>query len=76
MEFTFELENSDLVFEFEPSFFSENFSDRTAVQWKFHNGNHTQLMANVFCSPPASESRPYDLLSTMRLCGGYNEEKL
>ena len=76
MEFILEIENSDFVIEFDASFLCENFSDRTEVQWKLHHGNHTPIMANVFCSPSASEGRPNSLLPPVRLCSGYNEEKL
>lgn len=70
MEFTLELENSDLDIVFESDLLSENFSDRTEVQWKFHYGTHTRVMADVFDSSPASESVSCDLLPTLRLrCG-------
>jgi len=70
MEIRFELEDSDLVIEFDSDFLCENFSDRTEVLWKFQHGTHTPVVANVFNSTSASESRPYDLLPTLRLrCG-------
>ncbi len=76
MEFILEIENSDFVIEFDASFLCENFSDRENLRWNLHHGNHTPIMANVFCSTPASESRSNSLLPPVRLCGGYNEEKL
>jgi len=75
MEIRFELEDSDdIVIEFDSSFLYEYFSDRTEVQWKFHNGTHTRIVANVFDCASTSESRPYDLLPTLRLRCGYNED--
>ena len=70
MEIRFELEDSDdTVIEFDSSFLYEYFSDRTEVQWKFHNGTHTRIVADVFDSSPASESVSHNFLPTLRLCG-------
>ncbi len=69
MEFTLELENSDLDIVFESDLLSENFSDRTEVQWKFQDGNYTRVVADVFDSSPASESVSHNFLPTLRLCG-------
>ena len=68
MEIVFESENSDFDIVFESDLLSENFSDRTEVQWKFQHGTHTPVVANVFNSTSASESVSYDLLPTLRLC--------
>ena len=68
MEIVFESENSDFDIVFESDLLCENFSDRTEVLWKFHNGTHSRIVADVFGGTPASEGRPYDLLPTLRLC--------
>ena len=76
MEIILELENSDLIIEFEPSFFDENFSDREDLRWNLHHGNHSEFMGDVFSSSSASKSICQCLQTELRLCGGYNEEKL
>jgi hypothetical protein len=49
MEITLELEDSDLVIEFEPEFdIAINCVDIARVQWKFQDGNYTGAMADVF----------------------------
>jgi len=55
MEFILELEDSDLIIDFEPDFLCENFSDRTALRWEFRNKNYTGTMANVFNLTPEGE---------------------
>ena len=72
MEIRLELENSDLIVEFDCDFLCENFSDREDLRWNLHNGNYTPIVADVFNSTSASESRPYDLLPTLRLCCGHD----
>jgi len=68
MEIILELENSDLVIEFEPNFVRENFSDRTGVLWKFHNGTHSGVLADMFdCLQEDTDTRT-NLLPTLRLC--------
>ena len=47
MEIEFELENSDLVFTFEP-WNDRNRSRREKVQWKLPNGSYTGALANMF----------------------------
>jgi len=69
MEIIFESENSDLVIEFESDLLSENFSDRTDVQWKFQDGNYTRTMANVLNVSPKREDSSTHLLPFVRLCG-------
>jgi hypothetical protein len=69
MEIIFESENSDLVIEFESDLLSENFSDRTDVQWKFQDGNYTRVVANVLNVPPKREDSSTHLLPFVRLCG-------
>ena len=68
MEIIFESENSDLDIVFESDLLSENFSDRTEVQWKFQDGNYTRVVANVFTDIPESEDSPIDFLPIVRLC--------
>jgi len=46
MEIEFELEDSDLVFTFEP-WSVRNHSSR-AVQWQVPHGPHTRVVANLF----------------------------
>ena len=67
MEIVFESENSDFDIVFESDLLCENFSDRTEVLWKFHDGTHSRIVANVFDCTPASESGSCDLLPTLRL---------
>ena len=64
MEITFELEDSDLVFEFEfeSDFLCENFSDQTQVQWKLQNGTNSYPLADVFKRVTDEEDSTYDLL--------------
>jgi len=76
MEIYLELENSDLIIEFESSFFDQNFSDQTEVCWNLHHGNYTPIMGDVFPSTYASESICQCLQTQLRLCSGYNEAKL
>jgi len=68
MEIVFESENSDLVIEFDSNILYENYSDRTEVQWKFHNGTSSGILADVFkCLQEDTDTRT-DILPTMRLC--------
>tara|TARA_R100001443_G_scaffold115789_1_gene134374 strand:+ start:886 stop:1095 length:210 start_codon:yes stop_codon:yes gene_type:complete len=68
MEFNFELEDTDLDIVFESGFVYENYSDRGDVQWKFHHGTHTRILADVLDSTPKDEGEPGCLLPCMRLC--------
>ena len=76
MEFTFEFENSDFVVEFESSFFNENFSDREDLRWNLHHGNYTPIVGDVFSRTYGSESICQCVPQELRLCSGYNAEKL
>ena len=62
MEITFELENSDLVIDFEPEFLCGNVSDQTQVQWQLHNRGNSHTLANVFNRIRDAEDSSYDLL--------------
>ena len=67
MEIILELENSDLVIEFNSDILYENYSDRTEVQWRFHHGTSSGVLANVFdCVQENSDTRT-DLLPSVRL---------
>ena len=56
MEITFEFEDSDILVEFEPDFDIDiNFCDIEKVQWKFHNGNHQGVVADLLNSTPKYE---------------------
>ena len=69
MEFILELEDSDLVIEFIPDVFEQNFSDRTEVRWNFQYGNHSSIMASLLVElPETRDTSPY-LHTTLRLCG-------
>ena len=61
MEIEFELENSDLVFTFEP-WNDRNRSRREKVQWKLPHGSYTGTLANMFydVSAQTSPTRPDD----------------
>ena len=48
MEIKFELENSDIVADFEPDFLLPNLCDSKKVQWKFPHGKDSHTVANVF----------------------------
>jgi hypothetical protein len=69
MEIILELENSDLVIEFDSNILYENYSDRTEVQWRFHDGTSSGVMADVFdCLQENSDTRT-NLLPAVRLFG-------
>ena len=69
MEFTLELEDSDLVIDFTLDVFEQNFSDRTEVCWDFQYGNHSSIMASLLDElPETRDSSPY-LHTTLRLRG-------
>jgi len=56
MEITFEFEDSDIIVEFEPDFDVDiNFCDIERVQWNFHNGNHSPVVASLFSGSPEYE---------------------
>lgn len=76
MEIRFELEDSDIVVEFDCDFLCENFSDREDLRWNLHNGNYTPIVANVFCGSSTSEGRTNSLLPTVRLRSGYDATEL
>ena len=76
MEIRLELENSDLIVEFDCDFLCENFSDREDLRWNLHHGNHTPVVANVFGSTHGSESAGQCVPQELRLCSGYDEVKL
>tara|TARA_R100000963_G_C4602711_1_gene75838 strand:+ start:131 stop:340 length:210 start_codon:yes stop_codon:yes gene_type:complete len=68
MEIELELDNG-FVCDFEPDFeLTVNSSAIEKVLWKFHNGTHSRIVADVFGGAPASEGEPSSLLPTMRLC--------
>ena len=69
MELILELENSDLVIDFTPDVFEQNFSDRTEVCWNFQHGNYSSIMASLLVElPEIRDTSPY-LHTTLRLCG-------
>ena len=69
MGITFELENSDIVVDFEPDFdLSINCVDIEKVRWKFQDGTHTRVVADVFSNPQTSRSSRTYLLPDLRLC--------
>ena len=56
MEITFELEDSDIIIDFDPDFdVSINFCDIERVSWEFHNGSHTGIVASLLRSTPEHE---------------------
>tara|TARA_Y100001951_G_C11148699_1_gene187903 strand:+ start:97 stop:297 length:201 start_codon:yes stop_codon:yes gene_type:complete len=66
MEIEFQLENSDLVFAFEPEWNRRNRSSRE-VQWRFPNGSHTRTLANLLHDLPVQTTtvKPNDSLDDM-----------
>ena len=54
MEIEFELEDSDLVFTFEP--WERNHSSRE-VQWQLPNGSHSRVVANLLDDVPVQTAR-------------------
>ena len=69
MEITLEFEDSDIIVEFDPEFdVASNCTDIEKVQWKFQNGTHTRVVADVFSDPQTSRSRRTYLLPDLRLC--------
>ena len=49
MEITLELEDSDLIVDFDPEFdVAINCVDIEKVQWQFQDGNHSPIVADVF----------------------------
>ena len=74
MEITFELEDSDIVVDFEPDFVpSINCVDIEKVQWSFQDGTHTGVVASLLGSTPEHEHSTTHLLPSVRLCGGCDE---
>jgi len=75
MEITFELEDSDIVVDFEPDFGpSINCVDIEKVQWTFQDGTHTRAMASLFHSTPEYEHASTRLPQTVRLCDRCDED--
>ena len=69
MEIKLELENSDIVADFDPEFdVASNCTDIEKVQWKFQNGTHTRVVADVFGSPEDGRSSTTYILPALRLC--------
>ena len=69
MEIKFELEDSDIVADFEPDFnIPINCVDIEKVRWKFQDGTHTRVVADVFSNSQISRSRRTYLLPDLRLC--------
>ena len=59
MEITFELENSDIVVDFEPDFrVQTNTTDQTAVSWRL-SGRGSTLNVGILC-PELSDESPID----------------
>ena len=65
MEITLELENSDLVIDFEPEFLCGNVSDQTKVQWQFHDRRNSYPLADVFNRITNAEDSGSDLLPNL-----------
>ena len=65
MEITLELENSDLVIDFEPDFLCGNVSDKTQVRWKLQNGGNSYSLADVFNWVSDEEDTTDDLLPNL-----------
>ena len=77
MEITFELEDSDIVVDFEPDFGpSINCVDIEKVQWSFQDGTHTGVVASLLGSTPEHEHPPTRLLPIVRLCDRCDEDLL
>ena len=75
MEITFELEDSNIVVDFEPDFGpSINCTDIEKVQWSFQDGTHTGVVASLLGSTPEHEHPPTRLLPIVRLCDRCNED--
>ena len=69
MEIKFELEDSDIVAEFKPDFdIPINCTDIEKVRWKFQDGTHTRVVADVFGSPEDGRSATTYILPDLRLC--------
>ena len=69
MEIILELENSDLVIEFTPDVFDQNFSDSTEVCWNFQDETHSGIMASLLFDLSEDQDSSEYLLPTVRLCG-------
>ena len=75
MEITLELEDSDLIIDFEPDFdLSINCVDIEKVCWKFQDGTHSGAMAGLFGGTPKHEYTSTRLPQTVRLCDRRNED--
>ena len=75
MEIKFELEDSDLIVEFEPDFgVPINCCDIEKVQWKFSNGTHSGVVASLLGSTPEHEHPTTHLLPSVRLCSRCDED--
>jgi len=75
MEIKFELEDSDLVVEFEPDFgIPINCCDIGKVQWNFQDGTHSRTMASLFHSTPKYEHASTRLPQIVRLCDRCDED--
>tara|TARA_Y100001951_G_C11286143_1_gene268824 strand:+ start:689 stop:931 length:243 start_codon:yes stop_codon:yes gene_type:complete len=69
MEIILELENSNLVIEFEPDFMRQNFADHNQVQWQLPNEPNTRRLDDVFSlvSEEQSNVGAGDCLECLRL---------
>ena len=78
MEIIVELEDSDLVIEFEPDFMQQNFADHSEVQWQLSNGPNTRRLADVFTliSEEQSNVGERDCLDCLRLLCRCNKTKI
>jgi hypothetical protein len=65
MEIKFELENSDIVADFEPDFRLPNLCDTEKVQWKFSHGKNSHTVADVFDKPPDARLPTERILSDL-----------
>ena len=75
MEITLELEDSDLIIEFEPDFdVASNSVDIEKVRWKFQDGTHSGAMAGLLRSTPKHEYTSARLPQTVRLCDRCDED--
>ena len=74
MEIIFELEDSDIAFDFIPDFRMPNHSDQTKVQWQFQHDADQEYMDDVFFKFQAEEPILKSRLSLedLRLLFRYN----
>ena len=53
MEITLELEDSDLIVDFDPEFdVAINCVDIEKVQWNFHSGNYSPIVTSILSDVP------------------------